>query len=219
MSDSRGDVQYDVCLSFAGEQRGYVEEVASGLRARHVKVFYDGYEQVSLWGKDLGEHLDQIYRQAARYCIMFVSADYARKVWTTHERRSAQARAIEEHSEYVLPVRFDDTEIPGLRPTVGYLDLRVIRPDQLVDLVVQKLGQVGLVEKTPGSTKGPIAPIDSFHPARLRPRIPDGQLTAERNGERVLAKVPLEGGGRLALELELSAARILGAELKRSLDE
>jgi len=52
---------------------------------------------------------------------MFVSAAYAEKVWPTHERRSVQARALSEKSEYILPVRFDDTEIPGLPNTVGHL--------------------------------------------------------------------------------------------------
>jgi hypothetical protein len=57
---------------------------------------------------------------------MFISADYAEKVWTRHERRSALARVIEEGGDYLLPARFDDTELPGLRPTTAYVDLRQI---------------------------------------------------------------------------------------------
>jgi hypothetical protein len=72
-----------------------------------------------LWGKDLYEHLDYIYGRAARYCVLFISNDYAKKVWTTHERRSAQARALEEHEEYILPARFDDTEVPALGTQSG----------------------------------------------------------------------------------------------------
>ncbi len=138
-SDS-ANPQYDVCLSFAGEQREYVQKVAAALRERGIRVFYDDFEQVSLWGKDLYEHLDWVYRKAARYCVLFVSADYARKVWTSHERRSAQARALEENTEYVLPARFDSTEIPGLRPTVGYVDLSSITPEELAERIVAKLG-------------------------------------------------------------------------------
>jgi hypothetical protein len=91
-------------------------------------------------GKDLYEHLDWIYQKAARYCVLFASADYARKVWTTHERRSAQARALLSAEEYVLPARFDDTEIPGLRSTVGYIDVRSMSATKLADLIAQKLG-------------------------------------------------------------------------------
>ncbi len=131
---------YDVALSFAGEQRSYVEEVAVALHDAGVKYFYDDHEKVGLWGKDLYEHLDHVYRKASKYCVMFVSSDYAHKVWTTHERRSAQARALEENEEYVLPVRFDDTELPGLRPTVSYLDGRRLTPLELAQMIVEKLG-------------------------------------------------------------------------------
>ena len=45
------DYRYDVCLSFAGEDRDYVNKVAEELRSAGVRVFYDLYEQVDLWGK------------------------------------------------------------------------------------------------------------------------------------------------------------------------
>ena len=131
---------YDVALSFAGEERAYVEKVAAALRRRGLRPFYDDYEKPTLWGKDLYEHLDWVYRNAARYCALFASEAYANKVWTTHERRSAQARALQSSQEYVLPVRFDDTEIPGLRPTVGYVDARALPPAKLAKLIAEKLG-------------------------------------------------------------------------------
>ena len=133
--------RYDIVLSFAGEDRGYVEEVAEFLNERGVVVFYDKYEQVTLWGKNLHEHFDRIYRQQARYCVMFISRHYVDKVWTQHERRAAFARAIAERMEYVLPVRFDDTEVPGLNPVVGYLDLEGVSPRRLGEMILQKLGR------------------------------------------------------------------------------
>lgn len=139
MTDSQ-DFEYDVALSFAGEQRDYVEAVAARLRDAGVRVFYDAYEKVELWGKDLYEHLDYVYQRAARFCVIFASDDYSRKMWTTHERKSAQARAIEANAEYILPARFDDTEIPGVRETVGHLSLADLSPEDLAALIVEKLG-------------------------------------------------------------------------------
>ena len=133
--------KYDVVLSFAGEDRDYVERVARFLDKHGVIVFYDEYEQVTLWGKDLGEHLDAVYRQQGRFCVMFISQHYAEKMWTRHERKSALARAIAQREEYVLPARFDDTEIPGLPHTIGYQDLRRLSAEQLGDLILQKLGR------------------------------------------------------------------------------
>ncbi|MDP9224865.1 MAG: TIR domain-containing protein [Actinomycetota bacterium] len=135
-----GEKDYDVALSFAGEQRAYVDQVAAALRGKGVRPFYDKYERANLWGKDLYEHLDYVYQRAAGYCVVFASEDYANKTWTNHERKSAQARAIEENVEYILPARFDETEIPGIRKTIGYIDLRHTTPEELADLIVQKLG-------------------------------------------------------------------------------
>lgn len=81
--------EYDIVLSFAGEQRAQVERVAECLRLAGVKVFYDAYEKSDLWGKDLYQHLSEVYQKKARYCIVFASKDYANKAWTNHELRSA----------------------------------------------------------------------------------------------------------------------------------
>jgi hypothetical protein len=136
-----GEYKYDVCLSFAGDDRRYVEKVAEELRKAGVRVFYDRYEQVELWGKDLYAHLSDIYSTAARFCVLFVSASYARRVWTNHERAAAQERAIREHGDYVLPARFDGTSIPGLRRTIGYVDLKMITPSELAKMIAEKLGE------------------------------------------------------------------------------
>jgi hypothetical protein len=57
---------------------------------------------------------------------------------------NAQARALQSNQEYVLPVRFDDTEIPGLRPTIAYVNAQSYTPG--------KTGQPYLRE---ARTKGP----------------------------------------------------------------
>ncbi len=136
-----GTPTYEIVLSFAGEDRDYVEQVAESLVENDVAVFYDRYEEATLWGKDLAEHFDTVYRSSARYCVMFISGHYAQKVWTSHERRAALARALEERQEYILPARFDDTELPGLLPTVGYVELDHKTPAQLAFLILQKLGR------------------------------------------------------------------------------
>ena len=132
---------YDVVLSFAGEDRKYVEEVADVLRQHSVRVFYDEYEQVKLWGKNLAEHLDTVYRRSGKYCVMFISEHYAAKPWTIHERRMAVDRALKERREYILPARFDDTELPGISSSVLYVSLRKKAPADFARLILQKLGR------------------------------------------------------------------------------
>lgn len=132
--------EYDVALSFAGEDRPYVNNVATLLREKGVSVFYDSFEQSALWGKDLYEYLSNIYYRKARFCVIFISRHYAQKSWTNHERKSAQSRAFEENEEYILPARFDATAIPGIRPTLGYIDLSILTPDQFVGHILTKIG-------------------------------------------------------------------------------
>ena len=132
--------QYDVALSFAGEDRPHAEQLAKRLKTGGYSVFYDEFERAELWGKDLYVHLSSVYKDQARYCVMFLSEHYARKLWTRHELQSAQARAfVEENREYILPVRLDDTEIPGILLTAGYLDLRSMTIDEIYRALVEKL--------------------------------------------------------------------------------
>lgn len=69
--DERGPSQdvpefdYDVCLSFAGEERDYVSRVAEELKSRVVRVFYDLFEEAELWGMNLYDHLTENLQQVS----------------------------------------------------------------------------------------------------------------------------------------------------------
>lgn len=130
---------YDIAISFAGEDRPVAEKLASFLVTKGLNVFYDEYEQANLWGKDLYVHLSKIYKDEAKYCLMLVSEHYAKKQWTNHERRAAQARAFVENSEYILPLRLDDAPVDGILDTVGFLDYRKTTEEKIVDAVIQKV--------------------------------------------------------------------------------
>jgi TIR domain-containing protein len=131
--------RYQVALSFAGEDREKAEALAGALKKLGVKVFYDAFEKEALWGVDLYSYLSELYRFKAKYCVMFISRDYAKKIWTNHERKAAQARAFEDNRIYILPIRIDDTEVPGILPTVGYLRWEDENPESIANLIAEKL--------------------------------------------------------------------------------
>lgn len=135
--------EFDVALSFAGEQRDYVRAVASELAKNGVHVFFDEDNEIALWGKNLAEELQRIYMTASNVVVMFVSEDYAKKSWPIHERQSAIARAINERREYILPARFDNTTLPGLDPSLSYLSLENRPPAKLAENIMAKLVQLG----------------------------------------------------------------------------
>ncbi len=131
--------EYDVALSFAGEDRDYVEQVAEQLVQLEVSVFYDRFEQVNLWGKDLAEHLGAVYSKDAHFVVIFASRAYADKAWPSHEKQSALSRHLRGDQGRILPVRIDDTDIPGIPGTIAYLDSRVLTPSKLAELIRQKV--------------------------------------------------------------------------------
>ncbi|RSD20895.1 TIR domain-containing protein [Amycolatopsis eburnea] len=146
------NLSYDVAISFADEDRAHAENLAEMLQIANVRVFYDRHEESRLWGEDLPAHLGEVYSTKARYCVMIISRHYAEKNWTRHERRFAQARALQDESAYILPVRLDDTEVPGLPSTVGHVDLRRTTMDHVVRLILEKLAETPDRPRTTGKS-------------------------------------------------------------------
>ena len=137
--------KFHVALSFAGEDRAYVEAVAKALQAEGVDVFYDKFEEADLWGKDLYTHLSDVYQNRALFTVIFVSDAYSKKLWTNHERKSAQARAFSESHEYILPAVFDESvEVPGLLRTTGHIALIGRSTTELAELIIEKLRKTGV---------------------------------------------------------------------------
>ncbi len=223
MTEACGDAgqhagrRWDVALSFAGAQRDYVGQVAQALKARGVRCFYDADEQVELWGKYLAEELPRIYARESAAVVVFLSADYAGRDWTRLERRAAFSRAVAEAGVYVLPARFDDSELPGLLPDVVTIDLRRYTPAQFADLVVEKLADLAASPSPPGGTdRSPAGAVrvEEADPRRLGvhaaisvPGVPDEILPeyvprdvdAAESGVRAKVAAAAERGGFVLL--------------------
>lgn len=136
------DKKYDIAISFAGEDRGIAEDLATKLKNHDVDVFYDNFEKSELWGKNLYDYLTEIYSEKSKYCIMLISESYSNKLWTTLERQSAQARAFRENREYILPIRLDNTKIKGINETIGYIDYNSHSIEEIVGFVLDKLKKI-----------------------------------------------------------------------------
>lgn len=133
--------EYDVALSYDGTHREYVARVGRALEDQGVRVFLDVLDPARQWGHDLAVFFDEVFRRQARFAVVFVSEEYVERTFTTLEFRSALARAITEREPYLLPVRFDDVELPGLRPTIGFLDARKMTAEEIAEAVLSKLGK------------------------------------------------------------------------------
>ncbi|WP_018179065.1 DUF3117 domain-containing protein [Jongsikchunia kroppenstedtii] len=50
--------------------------------------------------------------------------------------------------------------------------------------------------------------------AAMKPRTGDGPLEATKEGRGIVVRIPIEGGGRLVVELTADEASALGEELR-----
>jgi hypothetical protein len=131
--------EIDVALTYASEQESYVNGVNLALLQRGVRTFYAPFEQAKLWGEDLIPYLQRVYEEWATLCVMFISKAYVDKAWPSHERRSALAKQLVSQAVYILPVRFDDTLVPGLPTTLHYVLAKDYEPAALAELIDGKL--------------------------------------------------------------------------------
>lgn len=158
---------YDVAVSFAGEDRHLVEPIVEKLKRNNVSVFYDRHEAAKMWGKDGQADFTDVFLKQARFCVMFISYQYAEKMWPNVERRAAMARSIQQKTEYILPVRLDNTDVEGLLPTINYLSYREYGADGIVEQLLMKLdlGKEGV-----SSVAQPSAAVKSlnFHMPKLK---------------------------------------------------
>jgi len=183
------DFVYDIAFSYASEQSKYVSEVYRILKGEYnVKVFYDKAieTQIDMWGNNLGEMLQKVYEKQSKWCLLFISKDYKDSVWARHEIRSALARAIKEKEIYLLPARFDDTEIEGIPSTTVYLNLSNMTPEVFSEYVLGKL-RIPLKQRsislpsldlhiTSGSDKG-----SEISAIKTLSKAPDGKPVVEYN--------------------------------------
>lgn len=138
------EYEHDVALSFAAEQRWYVDVVARCLRDHRISVYYDMFETSRLWGRDGIELFTDVYANKAFRVVMFISREYVEKAWPTIERRAALSRFLADPtSDAILPVRFDDALVPGLSPQRLYQRADTHTPMALAELIIAHLVDVG----------------------------------------------------------------------------
>lgn len=131
--------EYDVCISFASEQRDFARRLAKALKSHKLRVFFDEDERSRLWGKDLFNYLYRIYSTASQFCVILFSKEYLARAWTIHELRAAQRRTLLERSEYVLPIVFGDTAVPEEYQNIMYLRSADANVKGVADLITERM--------------------------------------------------------------------------------
>lgn len=131
--------EHDVAISYAGEDRAIAEQIAEALIKRGLSVFYDQFYKSDLWGKKLSKWFKSKYGKASRFVLVLISYHYSVRDWTDFEFSTAKAEEHKRKSEFILPVRLDDTRIPGLPSDKAYLDFAKDGINGIADCLVDKV--------------------------------------------------------------------------------
>lgn len=133
--------RFQVALSFPGEHRDYVSLVAKVL-AKSLgkdKVFYDQWYTAELARPDMDVLLQSFYHDHSGLVVPFLCADYERKEWCGLEWRAIRDLIKKQQSKDIMPMRFDNAEIPGFYSIDGYVDLNDLAPQRAAELILQRL--------------------------------------------------------------------------------
>lgn len=137
------DLKFKVALSFSGERRAYVSEVADALKRQLPRgsVFYDKDFTAQLARPNLDTLLQRIYRHNSELVVIFLSKEYKEKDWCGLEWRAIREiimdRKSSDHS--IMFMRFDNTPIEGVFEHDGYVDLNAISPRAAANLILQRV--------------------------------------------------------------------------------
>jgi hypothetical protein len=133
--------RFRIALSFPGEHRSFVEQIASHLadQVGWQRVLYDKYHEAELARADLDTYLQRLYHDQSELIVVFLCADYERKEWCGLEWRAIRDLIKGPRKSDVMFLRFDDTTMPGLFSIDGYVAIENRSPQEVGDLILQRL--------------------------------------------------------------------------------
>ena len=133
--------RFQVALSFPGEYRDYVSQAAESLAEAlgKNKVFYDQWYTAELAQPDMDVLLQSFYHDHSELIVPFLGADYERKEWCGLEWRAIKDLIKQRQSKDIMPMRFDNAQIPGFYGTDGYVDLKNHSPKEAAELILERL--------------------------------------------------------------------------------
>ena len=134
--------RFHVALSFPGEHRDFVLEVANSLAAQLTRdrVFYDAWYEVELLGTGGDLKLQAMYEQAD-LVVPFFSKHYS-KSWCSMEWETIRGILLNRRKDdAVIPVHLDDTNVPGWAKVNFGIQLQNRSAQQIAGIIIKALAR------------------------------------------------------------------------------
>lgn len=132
---------FDVSLSFPGEAREYVEEVAKCLEQLlgPDRYFYDRNYTAQLARPGLDIFLQSIYGERSKLIVVFAGRDYQAKDWCGIEFRAVREIIGRRENDRVMIVRMDEGDVEGLFSHDGFVDARNHYPVDIAKFIAERV--------------------------------------------------------------------------------
>jgi hypothetical protein len=137
---------FDVALSFPGESRVLVEEIALELE-REIgpnRYFYDGNFVSQLARPSLDVLLQDIYRNRSKLVVVFLGSDYQRKEWCGVEFRAIKQIIFERDHKRVMFIRTDGGAVEGVFDTDGFIDAQKFSAAEIARFIRERVELLGV---------------------------------------------------------------------------
>lgn len=135
-NDAERNYEFDVAISFAGENRELARKFSEKLELFDVSVFFDELYESNLLGKALSKQFTRIFNEDSRFVLCFLDANHHDKIWPTFERETFRARLKD---EAIIPVYLDNTRFLGIPEDLYGFDMKSEYTEDDIDNHVIKL--------------------------------------------------------------------------------
>ncbi len=215
---TKADKRFKVALSFPGEHRDFVAQVANHLAGKvgRDRVLYDKFYEAEFARPDLDTYLQRLYHDESELIAVFQCVDYERKEWCGLEWRAIRDLIKRRQASAVMLLRFDNTAIPGLFSIDGYLGIGDRTPPQVADLIQERM-HINSESRVSTPTPATSGPSPQIAPSRLRHGADhlfgrEKELAAldrawDDPGKHVLTIVAWGGVGKTSLVVEWMARK------------
>jgi hypothetical protein len=109
--EHNGDFEFEVALSFAGENRELAQFIADSLTTLDVTLFFDAMYEANYLGKAWSQQFKEIFGNKSRFVVCILDEHHLLKIWPTFEREIFVPRVADES---VIPIYLDETKFPRI---------------------------------------------------------------------------------------------------------
>jgi tetratricopeptide (TPR) repeat protein len=166
MSDSpQGKRRFRVALSFPGEHRSRVENIANILAARFDRdqILYDRWHAAEFNRPNLDVYLPTLYHDHSDLIAIFLCQAFNEKEWCGLEWRACRDLLKHKEDDRLMFFRLDDADIPGVYSIDGYQDMRHMTDAEIASAILQRLGEPA----APAAPRAFTAKLPIAHPTLI----------------------------------------------------